>query len=329
MEFFENIILKTEVLDENNTFEMAKDDLHIAFGIDANFAIGMGVCMTSIILNNPSEKINFHVFTDGISQEDIERLKRVAKYENVKIMIYYIDKNVFKTLPTTMAWSYAIYYRFIMANVLYGSVDKVLYLDADILCIGSLKEFIEMDMGHCIILGICDFFDNFKTRMQELSIKNGKYFNSGVMYIDVNKWYKEKISESAMKLLIENPQKYKSFDQDVLNVLLDGKTQYVDKKWDYIYNMVSMNHNLPENTVLIHYTEDKPWQRWTEHHFMVKRYYEYIKKSPWSDVPLAEPVHYKEKRKMAKSYKKRGMYLESLKCYCNYLISRTKTKLNS
>jgi len=329
MGIFENVILKTAVLDENNTFEMVKDDLHIAFGIDANFAIGMGVCMTSIILNNPSEKINFHVFTDGIHQEDINRLKLLTKYENVKIKIYYIDINVFKTLPTTMGWSQAIYYRFIMAKVLYGSVDKVLYLDADILCIGSLKALIEMDMGNDIIVGISDLLAFFKTRMEELSIKNGKYFNSGVMYIDVNKWSTEKISERAMELLSENPQKYKSFDQDVLNVLLDGKTQYADKKWNHIYNMLFMNHILPENTVLIHYTGDKPWHRWTEHHFMVKRYYEYSKKSPWSDVLIAQPVHYKEKRKMANSYKKRGMYLQFFKWYCDYLITRTKTKLNS
>ena len=149
------------------------------------------------------------------------------------------------------------------------------------------------------------------------------------MYIDVNKWHDQQIAHRAMELIIEDPQKYQSLDQDVLNVLLDGKTQYVDKKWDHIYNMSFMTHKLPDNTMLIHYTGDKPWQRWTEHHVMVKRYYAYMKKSPWADVPLAEPVHYKEKRKMAKSYKRSGMYLQYLKCYFDYLISRTKTKLDS
>jgi len=326
MEIFENVILKTEVIDENNTFVAKNEDLHIAFGIDANFAIGMGVCMTSIILNNQNERINFHVFTDGINQEDIERLKLLTKYENVKITIYYINKEVFKKFPTSVGWSYAIYYRFIMGKVLYGHVNKVLYLDADVLCIGSLKELIEINMEKYVIIGICDFLENFQTRMQELSIKNGKYFNSGVMYIDVNRWFEEKISERAMQLLIKDPQKYKSFDQDVLNVLLDGKVYFADKKWDYMYDTMRMTHQLPKHIRLIHLTGDKPWQSWTQHHFLAKQYNEYIHKSPWGDTELQQPRSYKEKRKMAKSYMKRNEYFTALKWYLKYLSARQEEK---
>lgn len=326
MEIFEDVILKTEVIDENNTFETTRDDLHIAFGIDANFAMGMGVCMTSIIINNRNEKINFHVFTDGINPEDIDRLKILTKYENVKIRMYYINKAVFKNFPTSVGWTYATYYRFIMGKVLHGNANKVLYLDADILCIGSLKELIEMDMDNYVIVGICDFLENFITRMKELSIKNGKYFNAGVMYIDVNKWCKEEISERAMQLLGENPQKYKSLDQDVLNVLLDGKVCFTDKKWDYMYDTMRMKHQLPQNTILIHFTGDKPWQSWTQHHSLVKYYGEYIDKSPWNDIPLKQPVNYKEKRKMAKSYQKRNNYFTALSWYVRYLYARQKEK---
>lgn len=322
MEMFENVILKTEIIDENKTFEMAKDDLHIAFGIDANFAKGMGVCMASIILNNQSERINFHIFTDGINQEDIDRLKILTKYENAKITMYYINKKVFKSFPTSVGWTYATYYRFIMGNVLYGYVNKILYLDADILCIGSLKKLLEIDMGNSIIIGICDFLENFKIRMEELEIKNGKYFNAGVMYIDVNKWYQEKISERAMQLLRDDPKRYKSLDQDVLNVLLDGKVFFVDKKWDYMYDTMRMKHQLPEGIILIHFTGDKPWQSWTQHHSLARYYGEYIYKSPWNDTPLQEPVTYKEKRKMAKSYSKKKEYLLALKWYLKYLVAR-------
>jgi lipopolysaccharide biosynthesis glycosyltransferase len=329
MELFNNAILNTKKLYKQKKFEDNKEVLHIGFGIDSRFALGMGVLMTSIILNNPNRNIAFHVFTDGIEKGDTERLQVLAQKERVEITIYYINLEVFINFPTSLGWSHATYYRFIMGEKLYGTADKMLYLDADILCVGSLQELLETDMGNNIILGIDDCMTDFDVKVRNLSIQHGRYFNAGVMYIDVNKWHAEKIADRAMQLIMEDPQKYKSLDQDVLNVLLDGRTQYVDIKWDHIYNMSFMNHKLPKNTILIHYTGDKPWHRWTEHHFMVERYYEYIKKSPWSDVPLAEPVHYKEKRKMAKSYKKRGMYLQYLKCYYEYLILRTKTKLNS
>ena len=70
MELFDNAILNTEKLNEQNNFEDEKDVLHIGFGIDCRFALGMGVLMTSIILNNPDQNIAFHVFTDGIEKSD-------------------------------------------------------------------------------------------------------------------------------------------------------------------------------------------------------------------------------------------------------------------
>jgi len=326
MKIFDRIILKIEALDSDKLLQEDNIDIHIAFGIDANFARGMGVCITSIILNNLDKNIAFHVFTDQINQADIEKLKELTQYKNVKIKIYYIDSKVFKTLPTTMAWSQAIYYRFIMGKVLYGIVDKVLYLDADILCIGSLDALPQVEMKENIILAIADHPAGIEEKIKHLSIKNGKYFNSGVMYIDINKWNDEKIAEKSLDLLLKNPEMYQSFDQDVLNVLLDGKTYFISENWNYIYNLGYMNHELPKGINLIHFTGDKPWQRWTEHHFMVKVYEHYIKKSPWCDIPLSEPSHYKEKRRMAKSYAKRGKYIKAFIWYGKYLCARTKTK---
>lgn len=326
MKTFEGVILKMEAIDETNSFETAMDDLHIAFGIDANFALGMGVCMTSIILNNSDAKINFHVFTDQIRCDDLRKLRLLTKYNHVKIYIYYVDIKAFKNFSTTSDWTYATYFRFIMGEYLENVAKKVLYLDADVLCLQSLKELIASDMEDCIILGICDFMEIFSQRIQELSIKNGRYFNAGVMYIDINKWNQDDISNKAITLLTENPGKYKSLDQDVLNILLDGKTKFVHKKWDYIYNMGYMNHQLPEEVVLLHFAGDKPWQRWSEHHFMVKRYDEYLMKSPWADIPPSEPVHYKEKHRMSKSYQKRKDYILALVWYFKYLVARSKSR---
>lgn len=326
MGIFNGIILKTEMLGSIKELNKEDIDINIAFGIDANFARGMGICITSLILNNLDKNIVFHIFTDSISEADLEKLMKLTKYENVRIKMYYIDVNIFKTFPTTIAWSQAIYYRFIMGKVLYGTVDTILYLDADILCIGSLDELIQIDMKENIILAIGDIFDGIQERMKRLSIKNGQYFNSGVMYININKWNDEKIAEKSIDLLLKNPGLYQSFDQDVLNVLLDGKTCFISKQWNYIYNLGYMNHEIPNDIKLIHFTGDKPWQRWTEHHPMVKIYDVYMKKSPWSSIPLSEPFHYKEKRRMAKSYAKRGKYIKALLWYGNYLLSRTQIK---
>lgn len=321
MDIFKNIILKIEQLNEQTIYQETQADFHIAFGIDKNFARGMGIVIHSIQSHNTEKKIMFHVFTDGIDQSDLEKLKKLTVHQNIIIKMYYIDINVFKNLPTTLAWSYATYYRFIMGKVLYKIVDKVLYIDADILCIGSLAELKNIKMNENIVLAISE---DGTFNVNRLGLQQGKYFNAGVLYIDINKWNDAQIAERAIHLLQENPEKYTYLDQDVLNILLDGKTCFIDKKWNYLYDMRKMNSELPKGVIFIHFIGDKPWQRWSEHHFMVNFYNEYAKKSPWANVPLVEPDHYKEKKRMARSYLKQNMYVKALYWFIKYGIAKIK-----
>lgn len=323
MEIFENIILKTEQLNEQAYFQEKQADFHIAFGIDKNFARGMGILINTIHSHNTEEKIVFHVFTDGIDQSDVDKLKKLTVYQNIIIKIYYIDINVFKNLPTTLAWSYATYYRFIMGKVLYGIVDKVLYIDADILCIGALAGLKNIDMDNNIVLAISE---EGQFNVNRLGIQQGKYFNAGALFIDINKWNDGQIAEQAVALLQENPEKYTYLDQDVLNILLDGKTRFIDNKWNYLYDMRKMDSALPQGVIFIHYIGDKPWQRWSEHHSMKKFYDEYARKTPWANVPLVEPGHYKDKKRMARSYAKRNMYMKALYWYSKYTASKIQAK---
>lgn len=322
---FKNVILETKILNSEQHFQEMDADLHIAFGIDKNFARGMGILINSILLHNLDEKIAFHIFTDDILASDIERLKLLTQYKQLFIRLYYIDIRAFENLPVTLAWSYATYYRFIMGKVLYGKVDHVLYLDADILCLGSLKDVKKIDMEENIVMAICE---DGLINVNRLSLKQGKYFNAGVLYIDINKWNDAQIAEHAVQMLDINPEQYPYLDQDVLNILLDEKTKFIEKKWNYLYDMRKTDDQLLENVLLVHFIGDKPWQQWSQHHFMVQHYTEYMKISPWADVPLTEPRHYKEKKRLAKSFIKRGEYMEAFKWYCKYGMNKFKSVLS-
>lgn len=320
---FNSIILETKVYNPARAFDAGSADFHIAFGIDRNFARGMGVLMHSICAHNADEKIVFHVFTDHILPGDVERLKAFSQYANFIIILYYIDLRAFKNLPTTLAWSYATYYRFIMGKVLYGKVDKILYLDADILCVGAMKEIGKIDFQDNIALAIAE---DGLVNVKRLSLTHGKYFNAGVLYIHIDRWNKEKIAERAIRLLEENPEKFPYLDQDVLNLLLDGKSKMIERKWNHLYDMRKIYDHVPEETVFIHFIGDKPWQEWTQHHFMVETYRQYAEKSPWAQESLLAPVHYKDKKRMAKSCMKKCDYAQAIHWYWEYVEGKIKSR---
>lgn len=318
-----DMVVRTEIIcNPDSNFTEKEAEFNIAVGIDENYARGMGILITSILLNNTSKKIMVHIFSNKIFSSDLDRIKSLKEYKNVKIKIYFIDVEQIKHLPTTRIYSLAIYYRLIMARVLHGIVERVLYLDADILCVGSLDELSHINMGDNIILAVSDDFANSDDTIERLGLTNKKVFNSGVLFIDIDKWNNENIDQKSLLLLNENRQLYRCYDQDVLNVLLNDKVMYIDNKWNDLYNLPLMSHKLCEDTILVHYIGEKPWSRWNEYHFMSELYHNYAEKSPWENVALIEPITYKEKRRMAKSYLKKNMYIEAFKYYWEYLKER-------
>ena len=132
MDFFKNIILKKETLGNNKLIEDTTS-IHIAFGIDANFTIGTGVLIYSILQHNNNNMV-FHIFTDSIYPEDVSRFKKLTSTtHNIAIIIYYVNPINFSQLSTSFIWSQATYYRFLINTSLNNITDKILYLDSDIL----------------------------------------------------------------------------------------------------------------------------------------------------------------------------------------------------
>ena len=100
-----------------------------------------------------------------LSELDIERLptrKDVASFSNkyfIDINIYIIDSNYFKNLPTTSYISQATYNRFLIPLLLKGITSKVLYLDADIICLGNIKQIFNIKLDN-ITAGVIEESNN-------------------------------------------------------------------------------------------------------------------------------------------------------------------------
>ena len=59
--------------------------IDITFGVDAPFVPIMGVCMTSILKNNPARKFRFHVFIDAINPPDEQKISELGTtIENIR-----------------------------------------------------------------------------------------------------------------------------------------------------------------------------------------------------------------------------------------------------
>lgn len=310
-------------------------DFPIAFGTDQNFLLGCGIAITSIIKNNPQTNISYHVFTNEISEAEKDRFLSLAEEHKILIVIYIITPDL-SQLPVTNNWTRAIYYRFIIFDYFVGKYEQVLYLDSDIVCVGSLKEMITVHMNGAIAAVIPDAEEDWWIKKaQELkcdSIKAG-YFNSGVLLVNLPVWDRENISREAINILKNKEMmSYISYpDQDVLNILFAGNLLFLDKKYNSQFNL---NHELKkdikiklsENSVLIHYIgPTKPWHAWSS--YSSTQPFMRIKAiSPWKDEIQLEPKTSTQSRYAAKHYNNQGQHIASGKCWLKYYLYKLNIK---
>lgn len=326
MEPLQNVVLEKSIWVDAEFDE--KEALHVAFGIDANFALGMGVLMFSMLKNNPDLPIVFHVFTSGLYPEDLERLRQMASGHRVKIKLYSMNVDAFKNLPTKFVLPPANYFRFVVADTLYGEVDKVLYVDADVLCTGSLAALPGVDLGENIAGAVEDLPDMApKARKRNFGFTGDRYFNAGVLFINVKQWKEAQMAWKAIDLL-SHKNRFRQLSQDVLNLLFKDRVHWMENKYNHIYNLGFMEHPLPKDTVLIHLAGNtKPWQVWGQRHFLTALYQSYQNETPWKEIPLIRPKAYKHARFMAQYHHKHHETTQSWLWSVKYIAWKLKAKL--
>ena len=329
----EEMVNNTIIFDSREE-TITTESVHIAYGIDKNFLFGCGVSIASILMHNREMDFVFHVFIDDISQDDIARFSEMAKTNNTCVNIHLVNCDKLRTFPTTKNWSIAMYFRFIIGDYFIGIQDKVMYLDADIMCQGSLQQLVNIDLTGCVA-GVVVERDQtwWAQRAQSLdcpALSRG-YFNSGMLLLNIVEWAKEHVSGKAMEMLSDkNLTPMLSYmDQDILNIILHDKVKFIDT----VYNtQFSLNYELKKkfinpinnDTVLIHYVgPTKPWHYWSNYKtavpFLTARQY-----SPWHTVPLMRPNNANYARYCAKHNFKQGKTIPGIMSYLLYFYLKIK-----
>nr|WP_255420754.1 glycosyltransferase [Arsenophonus endosymbiont of Aleurodicus floccissimus] len=167
-------------------------NFNIAYGVDKNFLLGATISINSVLINNIDIDFNFHLFTDYIDEEYIQRFQKIITKYNSNIIIYLLDAEELKQLSTSDFWSYATYFRLIAFEYLSTNINSILYLDADVICKGSLKELFQLNLANsfaAVVLDVDNMQQSSAARLK-LTDLNGKYFNAGVVYVNLKKWIK-------------------------------------------------------------------------------------------------------------------------------------------
>ncbi len=269
-----------------------KEIITIVVISDAHYFILLAALIKSIEANlDKNCIIDLWVIEDGINSDDKIKLKKSINSTITNLhwkekrdiipkgIVLPRDKTSF---PTN------IYYRFFITNFISPTVKKVIYLDVDMIVNVDILKLWQIDISDYVVGAVVD--NNVKTFDNEWGgIKNykdfnlpakAKYFNSGLLLINIEKWKENDITKEAVKCIRENI-KYADYpDQYALNILLYNKWLEIDPLWNIFAS------NDVENPYIIHFTGRKPiYKSYTNIMKYKKIFYNYINLTEWRGTP--------------------------------------------
>ncbi len=264
--------------------------INITIAINRKYVRYAYVMLTSLFYNNRDVDITVYILQSDLTEEDKVCISRLAKEYGQNIV--YVDVNIdryMENLPTTQNWTKEIYYRLLVGELLPDSVERLLYMDVDIIVHNSIEEFYHMDMqGNDLVVADDTVIQgNYSPEQQDLfADREIRYFNSGMILYDLRQIRQKYCFDDYCKVAEQANYRLSNPDQDLLNYIHAGKVLYADNER---YNAFSQNVLLTQENadevlqrlVIIHYAGRKPWRYNGVHYELEKLWWLYAKETPF------------------------------------------------
>lgn len=304
------LILKTEYnyIDSKNN----KREYHICYNVNDAFIPIMGTSMVSVLENNKDANVFFHIFTDGYHDENEKKIKAVAEKWHCACILYHLNMDPFHDFHIKVErFSRITYARLYMPKLVKSYSDRYIYLDADTMCISSLESIWNLDLHGKPMGAVSERESAVAYRAGYLHLKNGKYFNDGVMLVDISAWEKQQVTEKAFSYQCEPRKRFLGQSQDVLNLVFDGRNYFLPSDYN-VYDGGEYDHG---HSAIIHWTgRRKPWQMVVSS--FDEQWRKYNALSPWETITNIRPV---KKPENYHDFKYWGRYRKVKGCFCDYV----------
>ena len=249
--------------------------------VDKNYIPPLQVMLTSLYMNNPGEDVELYLLHSKLQEKEMEPLEKQCVRLGYKFFPVKIEDSWFSQAPVTKQYPREMYYRLLAPCFLPQKLHRILYLDPDILVINSLKPLWETYMkGRLFAAAAHTGKTNLANNINQVRLgTTHKYFNSGVLLINLDQGRKEILPEEIFRYAGEHAKELLLPDQDILNAVFGSRTLELD---DYLWNYDARNYStyllrsggvcdmdwVMGNTGILHFCgKTKPWQAGYIHRF--------------------------------------------------------------
>lgn len=251
---------------------------HLLYCINRSYVEQMMVSLSSVLRHGQLGPLDVHIINRDLTQEDKMRISLLSS-SSCHISFIHFDEDRLQGSPTSSRYPLEIYFRLFSPILLPDEVDRILYLDADVICINPLVELYDYDIEDKYIIA-CTHTKRTLTTINAIRLgldfdSEAPYINTGVMLMNIASLRKDFNSTSILTLIEKRGGAFILPDQDIVMALYGERIALVDSLRYNLSDRIMLLANIarqPANRLsaqsvrkdscLIHYCgRNKPWKK--------------------------------------------------------------------
>ena len=238
--------------------------------------------------------VNFTHFSD-FSPEKLEIFETFIHELGGRFNALCIANEDLAKLPSTEALPPVVWQRVLLPHLLPG-LDKVLYLDSDLIVVGSIEPLWDFDVDGYFLAAVTNpMHEEMSGWPEKIGLPDEEaYFNSGVMLLNLALLRETGSAEKIVRQAVEHPELVHWGDQCAMNVLLFERRYRLHPKWNMmnnfstfgrgggLYSDATMAEALADPQI-IHFEgppQGKPWH-YSSVHPQREKYRMHRAETPW------------------------------------------------
>lgn len=291
------------------------ETIRILCSTDDNYAPYAGIMLTSLFVNNRNDVFEVYVLTRGLNRGNSEKLKSVGEQFKSKVNILTVDLSAFEDCPIRPGDHVTLetYFRLLAPQLLPNHVDRILYLDVDMVINGPVRQLWDWNIeGYALGAIIDESYCNTEIYSRLGLDLSNPYFNAGVLLLNLKYWREKNVSARCMQCINDNPDILLFHDQDTLNRVLQNEKSLLPITYNfqtgYYLSWIYPNYSedfqaqiqeAAKNPIVIHFSGPmKPWVIGSDHPY--RYYYRYYRElSLWKDFPLVRNISHIDQIRLA------------------------------
>lgn len=275
----------------------------IMVACDNHYVVLMAALLKSIEFHHhTAEPVEVFIVEDGIRARNRKKLAASLDSSRMKLNWIPLDEAIPDDLHIPFdrsSYPKNIHTRIFIPRFIPERIEKIIYLDVDMILMRDISDLWNISLGDNMLGAVMDprlkVFSNSWggiLNYKELGFDpDTKYFNTGILVIDIKKWRKEDSAAKVVKCISDN-EKFANYpDQYGLNIVMANRWLELDSRWN------AFADNACEDPFIIHFIGRKPmYQSYDNRQEFRDVFFQHLKRTRWSGFrPVGESKRYLKK----------------------------------